>query len=63
MKKLFLIFMLGLGAFSLSAQEFNQVPRAWKWVSPQEVAFTYDGTYEDDGAFSIKRVSLMMVLT
>ena len=53
MKKLFLIFMLGLGAFSLSAQEFNQVPRAWKWVSPQEVAFTYDGTYEDDGAFSI----------
>jgi dipeptidyl-peptidase-4 len=53
MKKLFLIFMLGLGAFSLSAQEFNPVPRAWKWVSPQEVAFTYDGTYEDDGAFSI----------
>ena len=45
--------MLGLGAFSLSAQEFNPVPRAWKWVSPQEVAFTYDGTYEDDGAFSI----------
>ena len=35
------------------AQEFNKVPRAWKWVSDREVMFTYDGTYYDDAAFKV----------
>ena len=35
------------------AQEFNAVPKAWKWVSDREVIFTYDGTYYDDAAFKV----------
>ena len=27
------------------AQEFNPVPRSWKWIGDSEVLFTYDGTY------------------
>ena len=30
---------------------FNRVPSKWKWISPQEVIFTYDGTYTDSTAF------------
>ena len=40
-----------------NAQEFNPVPYAWKWISPGEVAFTYDGTYTDDAAFSVHAAS------
>ena len=36
-----------------SAQEFQPVPRAWKWVSSDKVAFTYDGTYTDSSAFMV----------
>ena len=35
------------------AQEFNDVPRAWKWVSDDEVVFSYDGSYADSAAFSV----------
>ena len=35
------------------AQEFNEVPKAWKWVSDREVIFTYDGTYYDSAAFKV----------
>ena len=52
------MIMFGLGALSISAQEFNPVPRAWKWVSPNEVAFSYDGSYEDEGAFSVNARNL-----
>ena len=47
--------MLCVATVSLSAlaQEFNKVPRAWKWTSQDEVVFTYDGTYVDDAAFSV----------
>ncbi len=38
---------------ALSAQEFNPVPRAWKWISPNEVIFSFDGTYEDSTAFVV----------
>ncbi len=40
-------------ALAISAQEFNPVPRAWKWISPNEVIFSYDGTYEDSTAFVV----------
>jgi dipeptidyl-peptidase-4 len=35
-----------------AAQEgLNRVPSEWKWISPTEAAFTFDGTYGDAGAF------------
>ena len=40
-------------AASTRAQEFNPVPKAWKWVSDREVMFTYDGTYYDSTAFKV----------
>ena len=52
MKKLLFISLL-LTALSVSAQEFNPVPRAWKWLDDEQVAFTYDGTYTDSSAFSV----------
>ncbi len=53
MKKLFLSILAGLAVLTASAQEFNRVPRAWKWVSPNEVIFSYDGSYADSTAFVI----------
>ncbi len=40
-------------AVAAGAQEFNKVPRAWKWISDREVVFTYDGTYQDSTAFKV----------
>ena len=34
-----------------AAQEFNDIPKSWKWLSDTEVVFTYDGSYED--SFSV----------
>ncbi len=53
MKKVLLTILIGLGAMSVMAQEFNPVPRAWKWISPDEVIFSYDGTYADEDAFVV----------
>ena len=53
MKHVILTIGIMLLALSAGAQEFNEVPRAWKWVSDKEVAFTYDGTYEDSLAFKV----------
>ena len=52
-KALFLTIGLALASAIAYAQEFNPVPRVWKWIGPSEVAFSYDGTFEDEGAFSI----------
>lgn len=52
-KSLFALALLFGAAVSLSAQVFNRIPRDWKWISPDEVAFTYDGSYTDAGAFSV----------
>ena len=52
-KALFLTIGLALASTIAYAQEFNPVPRMWKWIGPSEVAFSYDGTFEDEGAFSI----------
>ena len=40
-------------AASAVAQEFNAIPRAWKWLDADDVIFTYDGTYADKDAFSV----------
>ena len=31
--------------------DLDPVPAAWKWISDDEVIFTYDGTYTDSAAF------------
>ena len=36
-----------------AAQEFNPVPRAWKWLDSQEAIFSYDGSFADEGAFAV----------
>ena len=35
------------------AQEFNRIPSSWKWISPTEAAFSYDGSFTDAKAFSV----------
>ena len=52
--KRFVISVLMLSmAFAAAAQEFNKIPRTWKWVDADEVIFTYDGTYADSAAFVV----------
>ena len=53
MKIRFTILMLFAAASVMAAQEFNEVPKAWKWVSDSEAVFTYDGTFADEGTFSM----------
>ena len=36
-----------------SAQEFNEIPKAWKWVSDTEAVFSHDGSFADSLAFSM----------
>ena len=42
-----------LGALSLSAQEYNDIPYDWKWVGDHEVALTYDGSFTAEKDYSI----------
>ena len=42
--------LLGVTA---SAQEYQPVPFAWKWLSETEAAFTYNGTYTDAKDFRV----------
>ena len=53
MRKVVLMTVVMLLAVAAGAQEFNKVPRAWKWISDREVVFTYDGTYQDSTAFKV----------
>ena len=53
MKKIITILVAGIVATAASAQEFNKLPRAWKWVSDTEAVFSYDGSYTDSTAFSV----------
>ena len=38
-------------AVCAAAQEFNPIPRAWKWLDNDKVIFSYNGTYSDSTAF------------
>ena len=42
-----------MSAVAASAQEFNVLPKAWKWISNTEAVFTYDGSFADSCAFSV----------
>ena len=53
MKRIVLSVLMVAACVCAWAQEFNAVPRAWKWVSDKEVVFSYDGTYEDSTAFKV----------
>ncbi len=53
MKKTVLTILAALAVMSAAAQEFNPVPRAWKWIGDSEVIFSYDGSYADSTAFVI----------
>ena len=54
MKKVYLFLICAVMAMgSAGAQEFDSVPAAWKWLSNEEVVFSYDKTYTDDAAFSV----------
>jgi len=53
MKRIVLMMALLMAAASLLGQEFNPVPRAWKWIDNDDVIFTYDGTFEDSTAFAV----------
>lgn len=39
---------------SVRADEFRKIPSAWKWITPSEAVFSYDGSFTDDNAFSVK---------
>ena len=53
MKKLLLLTLAATLAGYAFAQEFNQIPRAWKWTRDSEVIFTYDGSFADEDAFAV----------
>lgn len=42
---------------ALSAQVFNPIPRAWKWVGDHQVALTFDGSYSNAKDYSIDAAS------
>ena len=45
-----LLFLLSL---TVSAQAFQSVPYAYKWLNNKEVAFSYQGTFTDDACFKL----------
>lgn len=48
-----LILVFGMLAVSAAGQEFNEIPGAWKWISDEQVVFSYDRSYADEAAFAI----------
>lgn len=52
MKKTTIAAFLCLFPVIVSAGDFEEIPAGWKWVSENDVVFTYDGTYTDSSAFS-----------
>ena len=53
MKRILLVLMSMMMTASVFAQEFNSVPRAWKWLNDEEAIFSYMGTYMEGDAFSV----------
>ena len=48
-----MVILAGVMMTSAFAQEFNPVPRSWKWIGNEEVIFSYNGTFADDAAFAV----------
>ena len=53
MKRFIIAAAFAALAFDTSAQEFNDIPFMWKWISSTEVVFTYDGTFAGPRDFSV----------
>ena len=53
MKRLILSLALVALFCGASAQEFNRMPFAYKWLGDKEVAFTFNGMYTDDTCFKL----------
>ena len=53
MKRIIVLVIAAFMAAGAMAQEFNPVPRAWKWINGKEVLFSYDGTFADSAAFVV----------
>ena len=53
MKRIVLMIVSLMAAVTVFGQEFNPIPRAWKWIDDDDVIFTYDGTFEDSTAFAV----------
>ena len=53
MKKLLFFIISSFVAVATMAQEFNPVPKSWKWIGDTEVLFTYDGTFADANGFAV----------
>ena len=51
-RSLFILFAVTASQL-LAGQEFNEMPKAWKWVNDSEVVFSYDGSYTDSTAFCV----------
>ncbi|MCD8313025.1 MAG: S9 family peptidase, partial [Bacteroidales bacterium] len=53
MKKGFVILAMFMASLTVFGQSvFNRIPRAWKWIGPEEVIFSYDGSFADSTAFA-----------
>ena len=48
-----MVLMSVMMTASVFAQEFNAIPRAWKWLGNDEAIFSYDGSFEDSTAFAV----------
>ncbi len=48
-----LVLALAAVCAGAKAQEFNNMPFAYKWLNNKEVAFTFNGRYTDDGCFKL----------
>ncbi len=49
---IFLSILFGTAVLPAVAEDFREVPSAWKWISDHEVVFSYNGKYTDSTAFS-----------
>ena len=52
MKIRFAILLLVAMTEIAVAQEFNEIPKSWRWVNDTEAVFSYDGSFTDSLAFS-----------
>ena len=53
LRKTLLSSLLFLLSLTVSAQAFQSVPYAYKWLNNKEVAFSYQGTFTDDACFKL----------
>ena len=53
MRRLLCAAVFAALSFGTFAQEFNRFPRGYKWLNEKEIAFTYDGTYNDADCFKL----------